>query len=173
MDKRFSVNGIHCRVNERGRVKVMPGRYHLKAYPHDKTGDLMVNIDNIPHKVSELVLTHHDRPPVKGEKVRYKDGNKRNVRLSNLEWASPTMSGAEKSGALPMEARKAIYEMKQSKIANAEIVKHVWDTYGVDVKPNNLAQIARTYEGSLMAKAKRGDDVSHLTGENPPEENTG
>ncbi|PFR21723.1 HNH endonuclease [Bacillus cereus] len=73
---RYEISNLG-RVFDLKRMRVCRVSNHAKGYAGVKIGDLPMNVNRL---VAEAF-----RGDIKGKSVRYKDGNKRNNKLSNLE----------------------------------------------------------------------------------------
>ena len=82
MDIQFSIDAVHCRISQWGRIKTMPGKNYLTPYKVDERWK--VRIANKEFDLAELVLTHHGRPPKEHEVLKFRNGDPDIIHIRNL-----------------------------------------------------------------------------------------
>lgn len=111
-------------VNERGRVK---DENHVDIQPkYDTDGYKYVKVGHTRYYVHELVIQNHGKPPhknrlpKKGEVVIFKDGDKTNCEIDNLEYAEKDNDGTfRRPEGVPEAVEEYVWQLlKQGKTYN-------------------------------------------------------
>lgn len=150
MDKQFSVNGVHCRITQWGRIKTMPGKNYLPNYIDKKTGHVKVKISGEEFDVAELVLKSHGRKPKSREIRSFKDGDPLNIHIRNLEWVEEKPVKKAALNDLSLEHRKFIYDLKQKDMKPKEICEEVLKEFFLDINVQMVNPAAKGYKTHLI-----------------------